>query len=209
MQTTRYRILEIIKEQGDATVAELAQRLDMASVSVRHHLDVLQGENLIETPRVRRRGTVGRPQQVYTLTSAAEQFFPNNTQHLAVALIHELKHVLLPGQLNAVFDRLADKMAGEARPLPEGSSTQQRLETTVDFLNDRGYLARWAHEGDALVLFNLNCPYAGVSSEHRELCRMDQRLISQLVGCNLIPLARLSEGGCRCAYALAADGAMS
>ncbi|MEI2697418.1 MAG: ArsR family transcriptional regulator [Microthrixaceae bacterium] len=51
MQTTRYRILEIMKEQGDVTVAELARQLEMAPVSVRHHLDVLQGENLISAPR--------------------------------------------------------------------------------------------------------------------------------------------------------------
>ena len=208
MQATRYRILEIIKEQGDVTVAELAQRLDMAPVSVRHHLDVLQGENLIDSPRVRRTGTVGRPEQIYVLTEAAEEFFPSNTQNLAMALLDELKGLLPAPALSVILERMADKMAAEATPTPADAPMKQRLDNAVEFLNERGYLARWEQDGDALVLFTLNCPYSGVASQHRELCRMDQRLIGQLLGYSPVPITRLSEGGCRCAYALAdADGA--
>ncbi len=200
MQATRYRILEIIKEQGDVTVAELAQQLDMAPVSVRHHLDVLQGENLIASPRVRRTGTVGRPEQIYILTEAAEEFFPSNTENLAVALLDELKTMLPGPALGVIFERMADKMAAEANPLPANATVKQRLDNAVDFLNERGYLARWEQDGDAFVLFTLNCPYSGVADRHRELCRMDQRLIGQLLGHSPMPITRLSEGGCRCAY---------
>lgn len=203
MQPTRFRILEIIKEQGDVTVAELARRLDMAPVSVRHHLDVLQGENLIESPRVHRRGTVGRPQQVYVLTEAAKEYFPSNNQSLAIILLDEMKDVLPPAQMRAVFDRMADRMAAEAGPIDASLAPEARLDRVVDFLNERGYLARWSKEGDGFVLMTLNCPYAAVSDRHRELCGMDQRLIGQLLGSLPVPLARLSEGGCRCAYQLA------
>jgi predicted ArsR family transcriptional regulator len=209
VQATRYRILEIIKEQGDVTVAELARRLDMAPVSVRHHLDVLQGENLIASPRVRRTGTVGRPEQIYVLTEAAEEFFPSNTQNLAMALLDELKGLLPGPALGVILERMADKMAAEATPMPADATVKQRLDNAVAFLNERGYLARWEQDGDAVVLFTLNCPYSGVAGKHQELCRMDQRLIGQLVGYAPVPVARLSEGGCRCAYELAdADGAV-
>ena len=54
MHSVRQSILEILKESGTATVADLAERLEMAPVSVRHHLDILQGDNLIRVGRVER-----------------------------------------------------------------------------------------------------------------------------------------------------------
>ncbi len=61
VHAVRKHILEILKETGGATVAELADRLEMAPVSVRHHLDILQGDGLICIGRVERTGSVGRP----------------------------------------------------------------------------------------------------------------------------------------------------
>jgi predicted ArsR family transcriptional regulator len=48
VQPIRRRIAEILKEQGTATVAELADQLGIAQVSVRHHLDILIGEDLVQ-----------------------------------------------------------------------------------------------------------------------------------------------------------------
>lgn len=189
-----------MKERGDVTVAELARSLDMAPVSVRHHLDVLQGENLICTPRVRRPGTVGRPRQVYTLTEAANDYFPRNHRSLAAAMLDELREMLTPPELASMLERMADKMACEATPLPESASLEERLERTVDFLNEKGYLARIERQGDGYLLYTLNCPYAGVAERHRDLCAMDLRLMDRLLGAMLTPVTRLSEGGCRCTY---------
>lgn len=200
MQATRYRILEILKEQGGVTVAELAHKLDMAPVSVRHHLDVLQSENLIHCPRVRRHGTVGRPQQVYSLTPAAEQHFPSNTQKLAAVLLSEIKAILPQQEINSVFHRVADTMVGEAKPMPENATLEERADTLVSFLNERGYLARWEKRDGSILLVTLNCPYSGVAGLHRELCAMDQHIMGHLLGASPIPITRISEGACRCAY---------
>lgn len=205
MQTTRYRILEIMKEQGDVTVAELARKLEMAPVSVRHHLDVLQGENLICSPRVRRRGTVGRPLQVYALTEAANAHFPRNHESLAMRMLDELKGLLPADQLQGMLERMADSEARQAPPLPDDATLEQRVELTVEFLNQRGYLARYERNGDAFLLYTLNCPYSGVSEQHHELCAMDLRLISTLLGAPPVPVNRLAEGGCRCAYRVGAQ----
>lgn len=207
MQPTRYRILEILKEKEGATVAELARSLDMAPVSVRHHLDVLQGENLIWTPRVRRRGTVGRPQQVYALTEAANAHFPSNLEAIAVIVLTELKGLVAPERLRQAFERVADRMVEEAGGVGQEASLQERLEHVVTFLNEKGYLARLEQQEDDFVLYTLNCPYAGVASEHPELCAMDRRLISQLVGSTPVPLSRIADGACRCAYRV--DGSKS
>ena len=54
MQSTRQEILEILKEDREATVEDLASRLELTPMTIRHHLNVLQAQNLVVAPTVRR-----------------------------------------------------------------------------------------------------------------------------------------------------------
>jgi predicted ArsR family transcriptional regulator len=186
VHAVRKHILEILKERNGATVAELAECLEMAPVSVRHHLDILQGDNLISVDRLERKGNVGRPQQIYALTSDANEHFPDNFAALAAGLLRQLKHVLPPEQVEGAFKALAQDFAGKVQADLAELPMQDRLEQVTHFLNERGYLARWesnevAADG-SFLLHKCNCPYAGVSDEHNELCLMDQALINELMG---------------------------
>jgi predicted ArsR family transcriptional regulator len=158
----------------------------MAPVSVRHHLDILQGDNLISVDRLERKGNVGRPQQVYALTDDANEHFPDNFAALAAGLVRQLKRVLPPEQVEAAFKALAQDFAGKVQPALADLPIEERLERVTRFLNERGYLARWeaneSAEDGSFLLHKCNCPYAGVSDEHSELCLMDQALINELMG---------------------------
>ena len=213
MHAVRKHILEILKETGGATVAELAERLDMAPVSVRHHLDILQGDNLIRIGRIERTGSVGRPQQIYQLTDDAAELFPKNFALLAAGMVRQLKQLLPPDQVETVFASLADEMAAEADIAAlEALPLAERLEQVAAFLNERGYLARWeprATSGsDYFVLYKHNCPYAGVSGEHRELCMMDQLLIDRLVGMHCDRTTSVANHDRCCTYQISAANAL-
>lgn len=209
MHAVRKHILEILKELGGATVAELAERLDMAPVSVRHHLDILQGDNLIKIGRIERTGSVGRPQQIYQLTDEAAELFPKNFALLAAGMVRQLKQLLPPDQVEAVFASLAAEMAAEANlDVLEALPLTERLDQVVAFLTARGYLARWepcTKGGDVhFVLYKHNCPYAGLSGEHRELCQMDQLLIDRLVGVHCDRTASVANRDRCCTYQVGA-----
>ncbi|NJN81712.1 MAG: ArsR family transcriptional regulator [Caldilineaceae bacterium] len=213
MHTVRKRILEILKESGESTVAELAVGLEMAPVSVRHHLDILQGDNLICVDRLARKGNVGRPQQVYSLTEEANEYFPNNFAGLAIKLVQQVKHVLPPEQVACAFQSMAHEIASELEtPESDDSSIETRLERVTEFLTERGYLARWEACGDdgeeTYLLHKHNCPYAGVSSEHPELCLMDQTLINDLVGQPCQRTDSMVENGRCCTYRVGASALM-
>jgi len=186
LHAVRKHILELLKERDGATVAELAESLNMAPVSVRHHLDILQGDNLITVERLERKGNVGRPQQVYALTAIANEHFPDNFAALAAGLVRQLKRVLPPEEVESAFKALAQDFAGKMQPTLTDLPIEQRLVEVTRFLNERGYLARWEVDessGDGgYLLHKCNCPYAGVSDEHNELCLMDQALINELMG---------------------------
>lgn len=225
MHAVRKHILEILKELADgATVAELAARLNMAPVSVRHHLDILQGDNLICVARLERKGNVGRPQQIYALTPEANEHFPNNFAALAGQLVGQIKQMLPPEQVPCAFRAMAQEMAAEfvgtndtATQNNNGTAAlEDRLEEITTFLSDRGYLARWesasVDEDEAVdddgtnasaviyLLHKYNCPYAGVSAEHSELCLMDQTLVNELTQCQAERIASMAEGSPCCTY---------
>jgi len=208
LHAVRKHILEQLKEHEGATVAELAESLSMAPVSVRHHLDILQGDNLICVERLERKGNVGRPQQVYGLTDDANEHFPDNFAALAGGLVRQLKRVLPPEQVDAAFKALAQDFAGKMQPSLVDLSVEERLEEVTRFLNERGYLARWevdeiADDG-SLLLHKCNCPYAGVSDEHNELCLMDQALINELMGESCLRIQSMAKDARCCTYRVAA-----
>jgi predicted ArsR family transcriptional regulator len=200
VQPIRQRVIEILKENGSATVAQLADMLGMAQVSVRHHLDILMGEDLVELAGVQRHNGAGRPSQIYILTANAARLFPQRHEALANDLLAELKASLTGSELRQMLERVARRTALEA-PLPAAQqSLEDRLDQVTDFLSDRGYDARWnAHDGQ-YELHVCNCPYSGVSNHHPELCTMDQAMVEELLPGVTREHQSIARGAPRCMY---------
>src|SRR5690349_12010748 len=104
MQKTRQKILEYLKQNGEATVEDLSAALDdLTAVTVRHHLDVLRSQGMIASPEVMHRTSPGRPRYVYTLTEKAQAMFPKNVGTLTSHMLDELKNSLDENQINVIF----------------------------------------------------------------------------------------------------------
>lgn len=203
MQETRRYILDILRKRGQATVDDIVNDLrlhrgDITSVTVRHHLNVLQEENLIASPEQRRRNSPGRPQHVYALTDKAQASFPNNYQRLAQGLLQELQNHLPPAGVNVILEGVALKMAGEAAipelPMPE------KLDVVVDYLSDHGYDAAWEPSEDGYILHTCNCPYHAIAEHDAALCDMDMRLVASLLGVVPRRLSHVGAGDETCSY---------
>jgi predicted ArsR family transcriptional regulator len=211
VQSVRRRITEILKEHGSATVAELADELGMAQVSVRHHLDILVGEDLVELTGVRRRDGAGRPSQVYALTPNAFVLFPQRNAQLAASVLTELKAVLSEDQVANILLRVAERTAAEAPRPTESQTIEERLEQVTNFLTQKGYSARWEGCDGQYELHACNCPYSGVAEQHPELCMMDHAMITRLlpeaVRSDCIRLySHALDGAHRCSYVLKPAG---
>jgi predicted ArsR family transcriptional regulator len=185
MQQTRRHILEILKEHKEATIDEIVVSLSdrigkITAVTVRHHLEILRGDGLVAAPAVRRRSAPGRPQYVYTLTERAADYFPNNYQGLATNLLEQMKTQLPAVQVNQILEGIADNMAAEAM-VPD-APLEIRLDHAVAYLNGQGYTAAWQLTDRGHTLSISSCPYEQVTCANPELCKMDEKLIRQLVG---------------------------
>ncbi|MDE0633087.1 MAG: helix-turn-helix domain-containing protein [Caldilineaceae bacterium] len=203
MQTVRSRILEILKQDGQASVGALAERLEMAPISVRYHLDILLADNLIAVSKAKGRRSVGRPQQLYSLTADADAYFPDNFALLTAGVVSQMKQILPADKIDGCFRKLAQEMA---QPLTEACPGDEplddRMQKVVSFLNERGYLAQW--NASEATLHTHNCPYTGVAAEHRELCCMDLALVESLSGQSCDQVQAIADGGHCCSFRIQA-----
>jgi predicted ArsR family transcriptional regulator len=206
MQPTRERILNILKEKHEATVDELSEELGLTAVTIRHHLDILRGDGLVEIPRARRRKAPGRPQYLYALTAHGAALFPRSYDRLASQVLAELTSRLASADdIARAMESIAERIAGEAS-LPT-DSFEARIEAAVQFLEELGYMARLDKEdaGDWRIRI-INCPYESIARNHRIVCDMDLALITRLLGVPPQRVACAAHRGKECVYLIKAEG---
>jgi predicted ArsR family transcriptional regulator len=202
MQSTRQEILSILREERQATVEDLAESLELTPMTIRHHLNVLQAQNLVVASKVRRSKKVGRPRLVYTLTEAADELFPHGYGELARRLVSEVKETVGEEELKTIFRRMAADLAAEAPPAKESQTFEERLDQVSEFLQEKGFLSRWEETDEGYVLTNVNCPYRRVSREHSEVCIMDFELLDRLLGVKPHRLEHMRSGDACCSFLL-------
>lgn len=206
IQETRQHILDILKAGGDATVDEIVETLHarmekrVTAATVRHHLDVLRENGLVETAAIRRRETPGRPQYIYHLTDKAMGLFPSNYAGLAHVLFDQIK-LHLPGhEVNVIIEGAAQQLAANAL-IPDVPLTE-RLDYVVEYLNRQGYEASWhqTEDGAGYLLETSNCPFEKLVTTHEDVCSLDMHLVSNLLGVIPRRMGRKAEGDERCSY---------
>ena len=202
MQSTRQEILAILKEEKQATVEDLAERLELTPMTIRHHLNVLQAQNLVVASKVRRSKKVGRPRLVYTLTDAADDLFPQGYGELARHLVSEVKETLGEEETQAIFARVADRVARNAPPPVPGQDFESRLSQVVDFMEEQGFISRWEKSEEGYIITNINCPYRNVTREHDEVCIMDTQILTQLLNVTPQRLTSMQAGESSCRFLL-------
>jgi len=202
MQDTRERILDILKERNQATVDELSRELGLTAVTVRHHLDILRGEGYIAAPIVRRRKTPGRPQYAYTLTEKAGAFFPKRYDQLTSLVLDELRSCLSAAEVDQMMKRIGERIASQVT-FSDADDFEARLVAVVEFLDGMGYMARWERRDDGDYWLHIaNCPYEQVASQHDEVCTMDLRMLTCLLGRSPRRISWTARGDHQCTYVI-------
>lgn len=187
--TTRQRILEYLVRNRSASARELAGAMRMTPANARRHLGILLGDGRVKVVLQRQIGR-GRPEKLYR---PAGTLVGDNLSELADAILSE-------AGTKVRMDALARRLVGDSRfgDLP----LARRLLKVVEFLNERGYQARWeaGPQGPQIILGN--CPYGAVIADHPGLCRMDAHMLRKLLGGKLAQVAKLEPGASGVPYCL-------
>lgn len=198
MVNTREQVLNLIKNRGQVTTAELADALSISAVSVRHHLSGLLADGLIRSTEIRH--GVGRPHLSYSLTEAAQERFPAKYLRLSGRLLDELKASLPPQALEEMFARMAEGMIAEYRTRLAGRTLEEKMDLLMELLGTEGFMAHWNRTGETISLTEYNCPYLHIGQRHPEVCAIDETVIRQVLNANVQKTTCILNGGERCVF---------
>jgi predicted ArsR family transcriptional regulator len=199
--TTRLRILDHIRKTQTAWVRELSRLMGMTGANIRHHLAVLEANDLIEVVTRRQEGR-GRPVQVYGLS---RRVLGDGLDNLAGALLNAWLGDATASEVDVHLRSMAEQMAGLA---DIKAPIVQRLARTVARMNELHYQARWEAGAAGARLILGHCPYAAIIQAHPELCRMDAILLEMRLGSPVEQITKLQlndKGLPFCAFILGAN----
>ena len=152
--------------------------------NIRHHLAVLELDDLIEVVGQRQEGR-GRPRFVYGLS---QRVLGDGLDKLAGTLLDVWLGGATDAKLDAVLRSVAERVAGDA---DLKAPVKQRLVQTIGRLNDLRYQARWEAGAAGPRLILGHCPYAAIIARHPELCRMDAIILEMRLGSFVKQVAKL------------------
>lgn len=183
---------------NQATVPTLADAAGVSPVTVRHHLNGLLADGLIQSQAVRQ--DVGRPYHIYSLTEAGHERFPRKYFALSSRLLAELKARFPADVVNDLFESLVQKIVDEHRHEFESLSFEARLDYTVELLAAEGFLARWERDGDQYRITEYSCPFLGIGQKHAEICSLDTALIAAVMGAQIEQHSCMLDGDTCCQF---------
>jgi predicted ArsR family transcriptional regulator len=177
---TRGKVVTLLR-RGGRTVEGLARELDLTDNGVRAHLATLERDGIVRQRGAVRRGSGGgKPAYIYELTPEAEGLFPKAYEPVLRQLLNILAGQLGPEESEALLRRVGRRIA-EGQPIP-ADGVRVRLETAAAMLNELGGLAELEERDGSSVIRGYSCPLAAVVSDHPEVCRMVEALLTELAG---------------------------
>ncbi|MCB0215147.1 MAG: helix-turn-helix domain-containing protein [Caldilineae bacterium] len=206
MQGSRRAILDYLRHAGAAPVDRLAQAVDLAPVTVRHHLKLLRERGLVDV--VSEPAGRGRPRHVYRLSpEGAGALCEGRYASLASQLLDLVKQ-LDQGGAERFFSAMAAGVVADRRAaIDAAEGLEARLDLLVEILDDQGFPARWEPSGGDFLLHELGCPYAELGERHDEVCSLDLALIRATVGGEVTRERWRLDGDAACVFRIRPAGA--
>jgi DeoR family suf operon transcriptional repressor len=200
-EPTKEKIFQALRSHGRMTVLALSKELKITQIAVRHHLNSLQADGMVDV-REERHG-VGRPRQIYKLTPTALDRNPSRYYQFTNLLLNQLKANLPAETVNKLLLEVADNMAGDWRTELDSLPLPRRLERLVELLTGEGFVARVESAGPGrYCLTELACPYSRISLLHPEVCVLDESMISRALGTSVERTSCIRSGSDACTFSI-------
>jgi len=178
-ESTRGQIIRLMRGTTKS-VNQLAEELELTDNAVRAQLLSLERDGLIHQSGIQR-GT-RKPHFAYELTSEAENLFPKAYDAVLTQLIAVLKGQLTPDALEKALREVGSSLARSQTGGTQHGDFESRLRIAVTALEAIGGTARIEKNGGNFVITSDGCPLAAVVSEHPEVCRLAETLMSEIIG---------------------------
>jgi len=191
-------ILLFLKVRGDASLAELAERMEVTKQGALRHVEGLEARGLIErVPATQAHDGPGRPEHHYRLTPAAADLFPHAHRQLAAELVDFMES----DQLDRFFKARADRLEREYSARLAGLDFEARVRELARMASEAGHMTEVVEmPGGKLALKHCNCPIQDVAAKAGHPCRHEQDMYDRLLGAEVERTAWLAGSDNNCTY---------
>jgi predicted ArsR family transcriptional regulator len=180
----------------------MASELGIAPMAVRQHLYAMQDEGLVTFSEVAEGR--GRPTKYWSLTPAANAYFPDAHGELAVSLLSEMQSVFgEEGLERLLVARTADQLKAYKARLKGSRSLAEKVDALAALRAEEGYMASCEPKEDGSFLLAENhCPVCSAAATCQGLCRYELELFQKSLGrdVEVERVEHILAGARRCAY---------
>ncbi len=196
VDSRRESILAFLKTRGQATLGEVAAHLEVSKQGALRHLEALEVDGLATTGHAPPHGR-GRPENLYELTPAANDHFPDGHRELAGDLVHFLSEE----QLKRFFEKRAERLEAEYAPRLAGLDFEGRVRELAKLATEHGHMAEVVElpEG-GLAIRHCNCPIQDVAARTGLPCQNEQQMYQRLLGAEVTRSTWMAEAAPDCTY---------
>jgi predicted ArsR family transcriptional regulator len=195
------QVLEVMKGSEPKTAGQLGAALGMSPVGMRLHLNALARKGLVRFEE--RKGKVGRPLRVWSLTDAAGVSFPDAHATLAVDLIGAVKDLYGKKALRRlVVTREKDMRARYGKGLADAPTLARKVAALAKMRTEEGYMAEARKTSKGMLLVENHCPICAAATACQQFCRSELRIFREALGDDVTVerVDHILAGARRCAY---------
>ena len=199
--STAWQILEYLQRNASATIKDLELLLGVTPTAVRQHLNHLQAGGYLE--RREERAGVGRPHFIYAATDAARELFACRCDVLALTMLQEMSGLVGEELLGSLLKRVGARLAEGYSESVKAPELHNRVQEMAGALGQQGVLTDVSKgESNTIALKMYNCPYHELAIEHREICEMDQQMLQQVLGEEVLLDDCIMDGHGSCSFVI-------
>ncbi len=194
------QIVRLLQRHGAMGVKDLRRELGgLSDTAVRQQLTQMMAEGIVVIAQAERSG-VGRPSFRYELSDKARSLFACYCEDLALNLYNELLAEQGADTVTRLLGRVGARLALQYGQQIKGQALQDRVRSFAHVLDDKGILSDVQHDANVITLHEYNCPYHELAAVHREICTMEETMMSQVLDASVELTQCMMDGHTGCAF---------
>lgn len=193
--------LWLLKKKGPQVLADVASTLQITTEGARFKLQKLAAEGLVAS--ITKAKGRGRPQQIWSLTTAGHARFPDAHADLTVKLIQLIRTSLGEQALQTIIHE--NEKSGTLKYLhllDNYSDLEGRINKLAEIRNQEGYMAEYQKHENGYLLIENHCPICAAAQTCQGFCQSELNTFQKVLGehVSIERVDHILAGARRCAY---------
>lgn len=201
------RLLMLLKTRGALQAGDAGKILGTTGEAARQQFVKLAKEGLVESQALSQ--GVGRPVQMWRLTTAGHAHFPDAHADLTVQLLRMIRTTFGESGIDTLIDQrevetrqhYQQLMADAQQTMTRPQTLEDRISVLAEIRTREGYMAQWQTQPDgSYLLVENHCPICAAATACQGFCRAELDVFRDTLQAQIERSEHILSGSRRCAY---------